>query len=220
MKNKSNSIKWNRDKKAYFFIYKDAPFLKSIYSQMFADFPDIGLVAYVGANTHRVSKDYLAEGENLGEKESGNKRLSKKHPDIELQNRSKNIDRQKAGLKVCDSKESSEIREYANIHEIKEMNNMSFYNQIIIRLIETSLSDNCTELCYIYDEIMLYEGYKEDGNVYIKMGDACVWLMAEHIVSNVESISKLIGKVHMIGYVLSPETENKPKIVKAISLFA
>ena len=42
----------------YYFLYQDKTFLKDIFSQICSDFTDFGEIAYIGASTHKTSKDY------------------------------------------------------------------------------------------------------------------------------------------------------------------
>lgn len=55
-----NSVKneyWS-DKRPYYILYQDKPFLKDIFAQIFVEFPDVGEIAYIGASTHRLTRDY------------------------------------------------------------------------------------------------------------------------------------------------------------------
>lgn len=46
------------DKRPYYILYQDKTFLKDIFAQIFSDFSDFGEIAYIGASTHKLSKDY------------------------------------------------------------------------------------------------------------------------------------------------------------------
>jgi len=42
-------------------LYQDKTFLKNIYAQLFSQLPDVGEIAYIGATSHKFSKDYCLE---------------------------------------------------------------------------------------------------------------------------------------------------------------
>lgn len=50
--------KYWSDSRPYYILYQDKPFLKDIFAQLFKDFPDVGEIGYIGATTHRLTKDY------------------------------------------------------------------------------------------------------------------------------------------------------------------
>jgi len=49
------------DNRPYYILYQDKPFLKDIYAQLFTEYPDVGEIAYIGASTHRLLKDYALD---------------------------------------------------------------------------------------------------------------------------------------------------------------
>ena len=55
-----NSVdnKYWSDKRPYYILYQDKTFLKDIFAQIFSDYPDIGEIAYIGASSHKLAKDY------------------------------------------------------------------------------------------------------------------------------------------------------------------
>ena len=129
MKNNENDC-WS-DSRPYYILYQDKTFLKDIFAQLFVDFPDVGEIAYIGASTHRLTRDYSLDSEKSN---CIDKRDRFKEHDEEMDR--KNDARKRAKISICDSNEESQIREYANIKEIKEMNNMLFYKQLIRRLVK------------------------------------------------------------------------------------
>lgn len=49
------------DSRPYYILYQDKPFLKDIFAQLFVEFPDVGEIAYIGASTHKFSRDYSVD---------------------------------------------------------------------------------------------------------------------------------------------------------------
>lgn len=94
----------------------------------------------------------------------------KNYKSHELENNNRKDTRQKGRISVCDTNEESQIREYANIHEIKEMNNMLFYKRIIKCLVNEQVKGKCNNLCCIKDKVLMYDEYKESKDVFVKMG--------------------------------------------------
>lgn len=131
----------------------------------------------------------------------------------------KNDVRKKARLCIIDSNEESQIREYANIKEIKEMNNMLFYKKIIQGLINEYVCGRCNNLCVIKDKIDIYDEFKEGEDVFVKMAGACIWLKREYMDTTAINIANVMGKVNMIGYILEEESEESPRVIKALAIY-
>ena len=49
------------DKRPYYILYQDKSFLKDIFAQIFSEYPDVGEIAYIGATTHRMTRDYAID---------------------------------------------------------------------------------------------------------------------------------------------------------------
>jgi len=212
MKNIENEC-WS-DARPYYILYQDKPFLKDIFAQVFVEFPDVGEIAYIGASSHRLTREYSLDGEQSN---TIDKRNNFKEEQIE-RNR-KNDVRKKARLEICDTNEESQIREYANIKEIKEMNNMLFYKRLIRQLVNEYSSGKCNNLCFIKDRVQMYDKYKETDDVFVKMGDCCVWLKREYMDTTAINIANVMGTVNMIGYVLEEASNASPRVVKAIAIY-
>ena len=202
------------DKSPYYIIYEDKSFLKDIYSQVFDSLPDVGEIAYIGASTHKFSKDYSLNGENIDCKD--NKETNK---DINCEKGLRKENRHRAGVNILDVKEESEIREYANIKEIKEMNNKLFYKQLIRNLVYKCINKECNKLSYIKDRIRLYDSYKEDEDIFVKMGDSCIWLKKSNMDTSIINMANIIGDVNMLGYIIKEETTSTPRVIKVLAIY-
>ena len=84
--------------------------------------------------------------------------------DFDVLQPNKNDIRKRARINICDTNEESQIREYANIKEIKEMNNMLFYKNLIKN--EHS-GNNITERSNYYGNTKYEESYKKYLNIQI-----------------------------------------------------
>lgn len=58
--NNINSKYWSNNR-PYYILYQDKAFLKDVFAQIFLEFPDVGEIAYIGATTHRLTKDYALD---------------------------------------------------------------------------------------------------------------------------------------------------------------
>lgn len=212
MRNIENEC-WS-DSRPYYILYQDKMFLKDIYAQLFVEFPDVGEIAYIGASTHKFTKEYSIDGEQANSND--NRRKLKNN---ELENNKRDDCRKKARLNICDTNEESQIREYANIKEIKEMNNILFYKRLVRQIALECTKGKCSNLCYIKDKVQMYDKYKESQDVFVKMGKSCVWLKSEYMDTTALNIANVMGTVNMIGYVLEEESENSPKVIKAIAIY-
>lgn len=202
-----------QDDKPYYMIYQDRPFLKNIYAQLYVDFPDIGIIAYISANTYKESYDYSLNGEQENSGES-KKTLEK------LDNNCKNGVRGRAGLNICTSNEKSEIIEHANISEIKDMNNMLFYRNVTKGIASCCKNrNNNKKVCYIEGIINLYENCdKSKNDIFVNIGGECIWIKKENLDMELDNMH-IIGEVSVIGYVVQEKTQEKPRIIKALAIY-
>lgn len=212
---KTNNYFWS-DSKPYYFIYEDKYFLKSIYAQLFSSYPDIGQITYIGTNTKKFSKDYSLNGEEyFGEDLNKNNYKSKEDTNKNI----KQDNRKKAGINVCDSNEESEIREYSNIKEIKEMNNILFYKQMLKRIVSLCKKSSIEGVCHIKGKICMYEKYKEENDIFVKIDNCCVWLKKEYMDTTAINMNHILGEVNLIGFVLENESNVSPRVIKAIAIY-
>ena len=200
----------------YYILYQDKYFMKSIYAQLFEEFPDVGQIAYIGTNTRKFSKDYSINGENFSG-EDLNKNIEEKKDRYNQNIKQDNA--KKAGIGLCDSVEESEIREYANIHEIKEMNNFLFYKQMLRKIVLASFSKKLSNICHIKGRINMYDKFKEKEDVFIKMDNSCIWLKKSYMDTTAMNMAHLLGDVHVVGFILEEETKTTPRIIKAIAIY-
>ncbi len=143
----------------------------------------------------------------------------KNYKEDDCERNKRNDVRSKARLNILDSNEESQIREYANIKEIKEMNNMLFYKRIIRKIIDEYVGGKCNNLCYIRDKVYMYDKYNESEDVFVKMGECCVWLKREYMDTTALNIANVMGTVNMIGYVLEEASKTSPRVVKALAIY-
>lgn len=204
---------WSDDR-PYYMIYQDKHALKNIYAQLNIELPDVGVIAYIGANTHRQARDYSLNGENGNCKERKSDSGKEK---IYLSKRNEN--RKKAGISISDVNESSEIREYANIQEIKEMNNMLFYRQILKSIINYCEAKDKYPICYIKSRVELYDSYKEGEDVFVKMQGNCIWLKRSNMDTNIENLANIMGDVCLVGYIIEEAKGSRPRIIKGLVIY-
>lgn len=202
------------DERPYYILYQDKSFLKDIYAQIFVEFPDVGEIAYIGASSRRNTQEYSLDGEQSNAID--NRRNCKAE---EIERNRKNDNRKRARINVINTNEESQIREYANIREIKEMNNMLFYKQLIRGLVKEHTSGKCNNLYFIKDRVQMYDKYEEKEDVFVKMGECCVWLKREFMDTTAINIANVMGTVNMIGYVLEEASKESPRVVKAIAIY-
>ena len=131
----------------------------------------------------------------------------------------KNDARSRARINICDSNEESQIREYANIQEIKEMNNMLFYKKLIKGLVNEYVDGKCNNLCVIKDKVRIYDEYKESEDIFVKMGGCCIWMKQKFMDTTAMNISNVMGTVVMLGYVLEEATDKSPRVIKALAIY-
>lgn len=202
------------DSRPYYILYQDKMFLKNIFAQLFVDFPDVGEIAYIGASSHKLTKEYSVDGEQCNTLDRRNN-----FKEQQFERNKKNDVRSRARLNICDTNEESQIREYANIKEIKEMNNMLFYKHLIKGIVKQYKEGKCPNLYFIKDRVEMYNEYKETEDVFVKMGGSCVWLKRDFLDTTAINIANVMGTINMIGYVLEEESSQSPRVIKAIAMY-
>ncbi len=211
----SKSLDGWSDDRPYYMIYQDKYALKNIYAQLNIDPPDVGLVSYIGANTKRRTRDYSINAD-YGKSNELNQG-KEKHDGYKEKKKDK---RGKFGASYIDADESSIIREYANIQDIKEMNNMLFYRKILRGIIKYCGAKDKHPICYIKSKIELYEEYnKEEEDIFVKMKNNCVWLKKNNMQTSVINMARIMGEVCLVGYVIEEASENRPRIIKALVIY-
>ena len=86
-------------------------------------------------------------------------------------------------------------------------------------LINVYSKGECNKLCIIKDNVGIYNEYIEGEDVFVKMGDCCVWLKSKYMDTTPLNIANIMGKVNMIGYVLEEANDKSPRIVKALAIY-
>lgn len=191
----------NINKDIHYYLYKDEDLIKSIYSQLVTDIPDMGIIEYFGGDTQNYSRDYRLEAaKDNSEKERCKEAL-------------------KTEVKLCKANATAVIREYANIQEIKDIKRSSFYNNIINNIECQCKNGICKELTYIKGEINMYEGYNNNSEVFFKMENKCIWVRKDLIKADITAISKLTGKLNIVGYILKEADSKTPEIIRAIAIY-
>ena len=65
----------------------------------------------------------------------------------------------------------------------------------------------------------MYDSYKDEPDVFVKMGECCVWLKKEYMDTTALNIANVMGTVNMIGYILEEKSEMSPRVVKALAIY-
>ena len=136
-----------------------------------------------------------------------------------MEKNTKNDARGRARINICDTSEESQIREYANIKEIKEMNNMLFYKQLIKNLVNEYVNGKCNNLCVVKGKVLIYDEYKEQDDVFVKMNNCCIWLKRQYMDTTALNLANVMGTVNLLGYVLEEESEKTPRVIKALAIY-
>jgi len=99
------------------------------------------------------------------------------------------------------------------------MNNILFYRQLVKRIVEECVSGRCNNLSFIKDKINIYDKFKDGEDIFVKMGNSCVWLKKEYMDATAINIVNVIGTVNMIGYILEEESDVSPRTIKALAIY-
>ena len=169
--------------KINYYIYKDDKLMKSIYTQVFDELPDIGAIEYIGSKSVNNSVNYTL----LGDREKS------KNKNFEIEETEKNINRNlknqiRGEVGFHDSYGENVIRIYANIDDIKTMVNSGLYNDIVNKI-------NATQSAVSHQLRILKTSklvkYRKEGNlIYYSLDD-------EHIKKIFEMGCEHINEVYL-----------------------
>jgi len=96
---------------------------------------------------------------------------------------------------------------------------MLFYKELVRKIVKACVRGECDSLCFINDRINIYDNFKEGEDIFVKMGENCVWLKKEYMDATAINITNIIGKVNMIGYILEEESNSSPRVIKALAIY-
>lgn len=187
-------------KDLHYYLYRDEELIKSIYSQLYDELPDFGVIEYFGGDTQSISGDYKTEILEEGSKDKRKELI-------------------KGEARSSQTRGRAIIREYANIKEIKDIKRNNFYNNIVDKIASKCKDENCKELIYLNGKVEKYDGYSGEQEVFLKMNEACIWLQKELLKTDIVSISHLMGNLNVVGFILKEETENMPRVIVAIAIY-
>lgn len=189
-----------KEKDLHYYLYRDEELIKSIYSQLYDELPDFGVIEYFGGDTQSISGDYKTEILEEGSKDKRKELI-------------------KGEARSSQTRGRAIIREYANIKEIKDIKRNSFYNNIVDKIALKCKDNNCKELIYLNGTIERYNGYDGQKEVFLKMEDSCIWVQKELLKTDIVSISHLMGNLNVVGFILKEASQKMPQVIVAIAIY-
>lgn len=199
--------------KIHYYLYKDNDFMKQIYSQIFNDLPDIGIVEYIASKSVSNNVEYKFGGdlENIDGK------------DLKLDDNKCNVsDREKnnirAEIRNNNSKGINHTRIIANIDDVKQIVNTNMYNDIINYIIN-NISKLNPDLCLMDGKLTLLETYDNQEDVFTIVGETYLWLKTKYLDTDIRILSNIVDTVNILGYVIKDKTLTSPKIIKVIAIY-
>ena len=199
--------------KIHYYLYKDNDFMKQIYSQIFSDLPDIGIVEYIASKSVSNNVEYKFGGdlENIGGEDF---KLDEKKSNIS--NREKNNVR--AEIRNSNSKGINHTRIIANIDDVKQIVNTNMYNDIINYIIG-NISKLNPDLCLMDGKLTLLETYDSQEDVFTTVEGTYLWLKTKYLDTDIRILSNIVDNVNILGYVIKDKTITSPKIIKVIAIY-
>lgn len=202
-----------RTNKINYYIYKDDRLMKSIYTQIFDELPDIGTIEYIGSKSVNNSVNYTIMGD----------RDKSKNKNFELEDTEKNINRNlKNGVRgevgFHDSYGENVIRIYANIDDVKTMVNSGLYDDII-KKIKNSKCSTFKELTSISGKMTLYNNYNNQDDIFVLVDNTCVWLKKQLLETDIRTLITILDEVIVLGIKIKDVSNSGPKIIKAIAIY-
>lgn len=199
--------------KIHYYLYKDNDFMKQIYSQIFSDLPDIGIVEYIASKSVSNNVEYKFGGdlENIDGK------------DFKLDDKKCNVsDREKnnirAEIRNNNSKGINHTRIIANIDDVKQIVNTNMYNDIINYIIG-NISKLNPDLCLMDGKLTLLETYDSQEDVFTTVEGTYLWLKTKYLDTDIRILSNIVDNVNILGYVIKDKTITSPKIIKVIAIY-
>lgn len=203
----------NNNNKINYYIYKDDYFMKSIYTQVFDELPDIGAIEYIGSKSVNNSVNYTI----LGDREkSKNKNFEIEETEKNINRNSRNSVRGEVGFH--DSYGENVIRIYANIDDIKAMVNSGLYNDIVNKIKNTKCQ-KFKNLLNIKGKMSLFDSYNNQEDIFVMVNNTCVWLKKRLLDTDIKTLVMILDEVNVVGIIVKEKEENFPKIIKAIAIY-
>lgn len=199
--------------KIHYYLYKDNDFMKQIYSQIFNDLPDIGIVEYIASKSVSNNVEYKFGGD-LENIDGEDFKLDDKKCNIS--NRGKNEVRSE--VRNSNSKGINHTRIIANIDDVKQIVNTNMYNDIINYIIN-NISKLNPDLCLMDGKLTLLETYDNQEDVFTIVGETYLWLKTKYLDTDIRILSNIVDTVNILGYVIKDKTLTSPKIIKVIAIY-
>lgn len=206
------SYNYTMDKKVNYYIYKDNRFMKSIYTQLFDELPDIGAIEYIGSKSVNNITSYRINGS----KEKGENKNCENQEKIHKDLLDKNYIRSE--MDFTENHGRNVIRIYANIDDVKDMVNNNLYNTVIEDIINHKC-ETFKEFIKLKGKMTLYDKYSNQDDIFIKVNENCIWLKKNLLDTDIVSLINILGEVNVIGYIVNFGNEKTPVIVKAIAVY-
>ena len=100
------------------------------------------------------------------------------------------------------------------------MNNTLFYRKILRGIIRYCGAKDKHPICYIKSKIELYDEYNDEAeDIFVKMKNDCIWLKKSNMETSALNMSKIMGEVCLVGYVIEEASKAKPRIIKALVIY-
>lgn len=112
-------------------------------------------------------------------------------------------------------------KRYINIEDITNMKNTNFYHKLIEKVRNKILENNKSRLCEEIGFASIYDFYRGENkdNKFILINDSLVWLNANNLYGDIELITRMNCKMHIIGYRVDCIEGKGKKIIKAIAIY-
>ncbi|MEG2348094.1 MAG: hypothetical protein RSB67_00410 [Clostridia bacterium] len=205
-----------------YYIYINRDFLRMLFSiEDDSNTLDVEVIEYSvrksNTSTKGISINPSFEKFDECEKESF------KDSEIKKRNRDSNFKKDKIGGEYdCSNSYNIETeKRYINIEDITSMKNNHFYHKLIEMIKDKIKKTNYNRICEEIGYILPYNLNREydSKNQFIMINQSLVWLDSNNLEGDIELLSKMFCKMHVIGYRMDCMDQNNKKILKAIAIY-
>lgn len=209
-----------------YYIYLDRTFLRTLFSSIEDNNFNIEVIEYSVRQSTNTKNNVILDPcfENGCDVDKSNAKIDdEKH---EKHNRNGIYSKEKLGISYdygsSDYLETE--KRYINITDITDMKNSNFYHKLIekIRVNTRATSRICEEDGFIQllaRNLNQSDLQSNEKDKFFVINNICMWYDNNLLDGNIELLSKMGCKIHVIGYAMNCLEKDNNKVAKAIAMF-
>lgn len=180
-----------------YYLYRDIELVKEIYSQFSNLNLDLDVIERIDAKSCSQEEGIFAEPEStLGEKHNASVKM---------------------GARTSNSSNVTTISEYANMDDVKDIRNKSFYHNLIENL--SSKKVMCKGVDIECGKINCMRKEQEGIDKFVEVNGTYIWYESDKLSNDIYVLSTITDKIEVVGCIIKQKDDFSPKVIKAIAMY-